>query len=286
MKKLILLCFFIVATISTQAQKITVQVSDNETKESIEFVNILLPDHQKSFVANEKGIFTFDTEKYKFPLKVIAQQFGFVQKEITLQNSTSVYNIYLNPTSELLQEIIIPPKNAKIKERTFGRTNEGSGKISGSFQSYDEDNKDTGLRFGMILNTNNKLKRIKKIHWYITGADFKKAIYSVEFYEVGNGKPTKRIPHADIRFSITNNTIGWNIINVNDLDIYIDGHKKIVAIIKTLKVELNDSSEKNYLQTNVGFAAANTIVFKDSEFEDWQKIPMNYPFYITVDSYE
>ncbi len=284
MKKIILF-FFVAFSNITQAQ-VTLQVSDQESKENIEFASILLPDYHKSFVTDEKGKFVVDTEQYKLPLKVIAEQFGFEQKEITLQNTTKIYNISLTPSSEILREIIIPPANAKIKERTFGRTNEGSGKISGQFQSYDDENKDTGLRFGMILNTNNKLKKIKKVHWYITGADFKKAVYGIEFYEVESGKPTKRIPHEDIRFTITNNTTGWNIVNVEDLDIYINGNKKIAAIIKTLKVELKSNTQKNYLKTNVGFTTANAIVAKDSEFKDWIKVPMNYPFYITVDSYE
>lgn len=284
MKKLILFCFFIAITNVVHAQKITIQVLDNETKENIEYASILFPDHKKSFVANEKGIFIVDANKYKLPLKVIIEQFGFEKKEITLQNNTNVYNIFLEPTSELLQEVIIPPANAKIKERVYGRTNEGSGNIKGMFRSYNDENKDSGLKFGMILNTNNKLKKIKKIHWYITKIDFK-AVYGIEFFEVENGKPTKRIPHADIHFKVTDKSRGWITVNTNDLDIYLDGNKKVAAIFKTLKVEINKGKE-NYLSTNVGFAAGNTFVFKDSEFEDWQKIPMNFPFYITVDSYE
>lgn len=278
--------FFFFVTVSSFVQaQVTLQISDQESKENIEFATVLLPDYKKSFVTDEKGKFVIDTQKYKLPLKVIAEQFGFEQKEITLQNTTNIYNISLTPSSEILREIIIPPANAKIKERIYGRTNEGSGNIKGSFRSYNENNKDSGLKFGMILNTNNKLKKIKDIHWYLTGIDFKKAIYGIEFFEVENGKPTKRIPHADIHFIVTNKSKGWINVNVNDLDIYIDGHKKVAAIFKTLKVEIN-KDQKNYLLTNVGFATANTFVFKDSEFDDWQKIPMNFPFYITVDSYE
>ncbi len=227
-----------------------------------------------------------DTNKYKLPLKVIVEQFGFDPKEITLQNSTSNFNIFLDATSELLQELIIPPANAKIKERIYGRTSEGSGKIAGFFKSYDSENKDSGLEFGMILNTNNKLKKIKKIHWHIGSVGFIKAVYSLQFYEVENGKPTKRIPHADIHFTIKNTDLGWNIVNVEDLDIYIDESKKVAAILKTLKVDLNKKADNNYLGVNVGFAAGNVLVGRDSQFENWMKFPMNYPFYITVDSYE
>src|SRR5690606_26353377 len=123
------------------------QISDQETKENIEFATVLLPDYKKSFVTDEKGKFVIDTQKYKLPLKVIVEQFGFEQKEITLQNTTNIYNINLTPSSEILREIIIPPTNAKIKERTFGRTNEGSGNLKGAFRNYNEDNKDAGLEF-------------------------------------------------------------------------------------------------------------------------------------------
>lgn len=179
MKKLILLCFFTAMTNIVQAQ-VTIQISDSDTKENIEYASILLPDYQKSFVANEKGIFVIDTEKYQLPLKVVAKQFGFESKEITLQNSEP-YNIFLNPTSELLREIVIPPANAKIKERTFGRTNEGSGKVVGTFKNYHQENRYSGLEFGLIINTNNKLKKVKKIHWHINELTLEKAVYSLPF---------------------------------------------------------------------------------------------------------
>src|SRR5690554_6783350 len=180
MKRFILLCSFIAISTIAQAQ-ITLQVSDEETKEYIEFASILLPEHKRSFVADEHGKFLIDTNKYKLPLKVIVEQFGFEPKEITLQNATNLYNIYLNPASELLREVIIPPKNAKIKERIFGRTSEGSGMIVGSFRNYHTENRYAGLEFGLILNTNNKLKKVKKIHWHIRELTLEKAVYNLQF---------------------------------------------------------------------------------------------------------
>ena len=142
--KNILLFLITVFSVTTQAQ-VAIQVSNQESKENIEFASILLPEHKKSFVADEQGKFIIDTNKYKLPLKVLIEQFGFESKEIILQNNTKIYNIYLNPSSELLREIIIPPKNAKIKERIYGRTNEGSGNIVGTFKDYSEENIHSGF---------------------------------------------------------------------------------------------------------------------------------------------
>lgn len=268
------------------AQQVKLQISNKETNEPVEFATVLLPNYKKSFVANEKGLFVVDAKKYNFPLTVVVETFGFEKKEIVLQNTTTITTTLLDPASELLQEIIIPPTNAKIKERTFGRTNEGSGKIAGFFRSYDKDNKDSGLEFGMIISTNDKLKKVKKIHWHIGSVDFNKAMFNLQFYEVENGKPTKKIPHSKINFNIVKGSKGWNVINVEGLEIFIDGNKKVAAILKTLKVDLNKEKENNYLGVNIGSAIGNQIVGRDSQFEDWHKFPMNYPFYITVDSYE
>src|SRR5690606_7741498 len=153
MKNTLLLFVCTLVTQIITAQNINLQISDSETKDPIDFATVLLPDHNKSFVSNEKGIFMIDTNKYKLPLKVIVEQFGFEKQEITLQNNTNAYNIFLDPATEVLQELIIPPANAKIKERTYGRTNEGSGKILGQMNRFDNENKDSGTEFGLIIKT-------------------------------------------------------------------------------------------------------------------------------------
>ena len=285
--KNILLFLITVFSVTAQAQ-VTIQVSDEESKENIEFASILLPDYKKSFVADEQGKFIIDTNTYKLPLKVLIQQFGFKSKEIILQNNTKVYNIYLNPSSELLREIIIPPKNAKIKERIYGRTNEGSIKIQGesSYYNHNSSNTESNEQFGMIINTNNKLKKVKKVHWHVNKIDFKKAFFGLQFYEVENGKPSKQIPHPPINFILTDKNTGWNVINIDELDIYINDHKKIAAIIKVQKIEFKKGNNTGGYVLNIGLTVGSSVVGRESQYEDWTKIPANFPFYITVDSYE
>src|SRR5690554_8028073 len=90
----------------------------------------------------------------------------------------------------------------------------------------------------MIINIKNKFIKVKKIHWHINDFTYKRAFFSVYFYEVANGKPTKRIPHEKVNFILTNKNNGLNTINVEDLDIYISGHKKISVYLKQQKLSL------------------------------------------------
>ncbi|RRA95389.1 hypothetical protein EG242_05905 [Paenimyroides viscosum] len=278
-----------VCTLVTQiitAQNINLQISDSETKESIEFATVLLPDYKKSFVSNEKGIFMIDTNKYKLPLKVIVEQFGFNQKEITLQNNTSAYNIFLDPATEVLQELIIPPANAKIKERTYGRTKEGWDNINFELTNFDFSNKDSGTEFGLIINTNKYLKKLKKVNWHINVVTFKKAVFNLQFYEVENNKPSKRIPHSEINFTVSENQKGWLVINTEDLDIFFDGTKKIAAIIKTQKVDFKKGEKEATLIMNAAFTTSNMLTMRSNLYEKWETGPASFPLYITVDSYE
>lgn len=286
MKNTLLLFVCTLVTQIITAQNINLQISDSETKQPIDFAIVLLPDYKKSFVSNEKGIFMIDTNKYKLPLKVIVEQFGFEKQEITLQNNTSVYNIYLNPATEVLQELIIPPANAKIKERIYGRTNEGSGKILGQMNRFDNENKDSGTEFGLIIKTSDHLKKLKKVHWHINGITFKRAIFNLQFYEVENNKPSKRIPHEELNFSINENQKGWLVLNIENKDIYLDGTKKIAAILKVQKIEFNKGENEGYILMNIGAATSNITTLRSNIYEGWESGPMNYPFYITVDSYE
>jgi len=286
MKNSLLLFLFTFTTQITFAQNVKFQINDKQTKEPVEFATILLPDYKKSLISNEKGLFILDAQKYKFPLKVIIDHFGFEKKEIILQNNNSLQITFIEPSSELLQEIIIPPANAKIKERTYGRTNEESGQIQAEDTNYSQEKKSDGAEFGMIITTNNKLKRIKKLHWHINTITFKKAVYSFQFYEVKNGKPSKRIYHPNINFTLTNKNTGWIVLDLNDYNIYIDGHKKIAVTLKLLQMEFEKNKKEGTFTMNVGFGVGNNTVARESQFEQWMKFPVNYPFYITVDSYE
>lgn len=240
---------FLLFTFSTQiitAQNVKFQLNDNQTKDPIEFATILLPDYKKSLTSNEKGIFVIDTNKYKFPLKVKIDHFGYDKKEIILQNNNSLQITFIEPSSELLQELIIPPANAKIKERTYGRTSEGSGIGTGEDSAY---NSNTSYEFGMVMNIKEKFLKVKKIHWHLEGFTFNRGYFSVYFYEVKNGKPSKRIPHQNINFILSHKSRGWNIINIENMDLYISGHKKIAVIIKQQKIEIQENKSVGSFKT-------------------------------------
>lgn len=288
MKKAFLFLICAIVTQTTFAQQVKLQISNKETKEPIEFATVLLPDYKKSFTANENGLFVVDAKKYNFPLNVVIETFGFEKKSVALQNLKDLQSVFVDPSSELLREIIIPPKNATIKERTLGITNENTAKFSGEDSTYANNKKsvDTTYEFGMIINTKEKFFKVKKIHWHINGFTYKKAYFSVIFYEVANGKPTKRIPHESIYFTLTSKNIGWNTINVNDLNIYINGNKKIAVILKQQKVEFEDGKKEGSLFQNIGLTISNNFVTRSYASNEWLSLPASFPFYITVDSYE
>lgn len=283
MKNSLLLFLFTFTTHITFAQNVKLQINDKQTNETVEFATILLSDYKKSFISNEKGLIILDAQKYKFPLKVIIDHFGYEKKEIILQNNKSLQITFIEPSSELLQEIIIPPANAKIKQRTYGRTSEGSGIGIGEDSSGSPK---TSYEFGMVMNIKEKFLKVKKIHWHLEGFTFKRGYFSVYFYEVKNGKPYKRIPHQNINFILSNKTRGWNNINIEDMDLYLSGYKKIAVIIKQQKIEFQEGKNEGSFFQNIGLTTGSTFFTRASPDDEWLAIPASIPLYITVDSFE
>src|SRR5690606_20382448 len=137
-----------------------------------------------------------------------------------------------------------------------------------------------------ILNTNNHFKKINKINWFINDVSFEKAIFNLQFYQVINNKPSKKIVHNEINFTINSNTKGWLALNVEDLNIYIDGTKKIAAILKPKKIEFKKGTKEATIKMNANLTSVNFLTIYNNKDNKWETGPMNFPFYITVESYE
>lgn len=262
-----------------------IQVKDEESHQPIEYASILLPKYKQRIVTDRNGKIELDQEKYTFPLEIEVEQFSYFSTKYIVSQPNQNHIIELKADSDVLEEIIIPPSNKKIKQRIFGRESKGSGKILGSFKNFDNENKKDGIEFGLIINTNDKFKKLTSINWHIKDFTFKKAVFAIELYETYKGIPSKRINHKEIKMTISDTKNDWYTLDVSDLDIYIDGYKKIAVIIKTLDVVLNKEQEGELI-LNVGLATSNQIIARDSYYEDWLKLPFNYPFFIVVDSYE
>jgi len=119
MTRLLFFACFVIGTITTNAQQITAQIVDSQTRESVSFATIKIADTE--LISNDNGYFTFSQEKVANSDLISVSSIGYLQKNILLSDLKSNNNIiYIEPViyefSEVLvsNEIIDPYQIMKI----------------------------------------------------------------------------------------------------------------------------------------------------------------------------
>lgn len=280
MKKLLFLLFI---SLVAKAQTVQGTLINSETKEPIAYATVKNDKLKKSVLSKSDGTFTFN-EDLDAGLVLEIEAWGFETKKITISDLKKIQILELTEATELLQEIIIPPANAKISNKTYGRSNEGSGLIKASAQVYRKDDYDKGSEFGVIVS-NKGLSQLESFHIHLSENESKKLVFKLQIYEVVNGKPSKKINHENILFSISNKNMGWQKLDLTSHDIYIDSDVSKFAF--TLKlVDADFDSKSTSLIFNTGATVNNQLIIKTSEYDNWTKIPFSIPMYIQAKVYK
>ena len=280
MKKLLFLLFI---SFVAKAQTIQGTLINSETKEPIPYATIKNGELKKSVLSKSDGKFVFN-EDLKDDSLLEIEAWGFENKKITISDLKKNNILELIESVELLPEMIIPPANAKISYKNYGRTNEGSGLMKAQAQTYHKDDYDKGTEFGIIVS-NKGLSQLESFHIHLSENQAKKLILKLQFYEVKNGKPSKKINHDEVFLSITNNENGWLVLDLTEKNIFIDSDISKFAF--TLKlVDADFDSESASLLFNTGATVSNQLILKFSEYENWTKIPFSIPMYIKAKVYK
>lgn len=281
----ILLFLTALPAIASAQQTVKGQLIDAESKRTIAYATISAPSLKTSTLSKPDGSFEIllpDAKDYTLNIEA----WGYHPKEIILNELQNNRQVMLDEAPELMPELFIPPKNAKITKRTYGRTGEGSGLMVASVQSYDKNNYDKGLEFGMIMK-NKGLSELQSFHLHLNAITYKKITYRLTLYEVKNGLPSKKINHQEVIFSITDKNKGWLKLDLSDKSIFLDESiSKFAVVLSLVNVEFAKDSQMGNLSFNLGTAIGNLIVGRDSKFDEWHKLPFNIPMYITVNTYK
>ncbi|MFZ4671679.1 MAG: TonB-dependent receptor [Flavobacterium sp.] len=108
-KKIILLSFFILVTISSLAQeKFTISgvISDSKTNETLIGVNIYIPEKKATIITNEYGFYSLTVTKGTYNIQISYVGYETLEETISLEND-SKKNFNLTETGQALDEVVI-----------------------------------------------------------------------------------------------------------------------------------------------------------------------------------
>lgn len=278
----LLLCPFL-----TIAQSIKGQLLNKETSQGISYASIGLNDKNIGTVSNIDGYFTLMTPDNDEEQKITISALGYHSKQVSIAVLKKDARIYLEEAPEELATMIIPPKNAKIKKRIYGRTNEGSGTITiaTSSENMDVENIKVGYEIGVILH-NKGLSQLNNFNLHISKNPTTLSKYRLTLYEVKNGEVSTRIPHQDIIIVIRNGKTGWLKVDLEDYNIYLEKDiRKFAATLTLLERKSTDEDPKKNVYFNTSLAINQLLVLRQNINSNWMKVPLSFPMYFNATSY-
>lgn len=279
MKKLL---FLLLVSFVAKAQSIQGTLINSETKEPIPYATIKIDELKKSELSKSDGKFIFN-ETIENDVLLEIEAWGFENKKISVSDLKKNNILELTESVEVLREIIIPPANAKISYKNYGRTNEGSGFLKGHAETQRKDYYDNGSEFGIVVS-NKGLSQLESFHLHLSDNHAKKIVFKLQLYEVKNGKPSNKIDHEEVYITIVNKDRGWLVLDLIDKNIFVDSDiSKFAFTLKLVDAEFD--SKYTSLIFNIGTTVNNHLIVKFSEYESFSKIPFSIPMYIKAKVY-
>lgn len=287
MKRFLCILVLLIST-TIQARSIKGVLKDKESRKTISFATILVPELKISTITKSNGSFTLNVADEKDYI-VRIEPLGYLAKEIRISDIKREDIILMQEAPELMPELFIPPKNAKVKYHNYGRTSEGSSKMPLKLRSYNRDDYDKGFFFGLTMK-NKGFSQLESFHIHINENTYKKLYYRLQIYKTNKGLPSEKMNHPEILFTLEEGQNGWVKLDLEKYNIYLSEEiKHFASVLELVHVEFSYTKEKRQLDRlnlNVALSVNNQMVVRNGYYEEWQKIPSSFPMYFRAKCYK
>ena len=260
-------------------------VRNDSTKEPMAYVNIGIRDKGIGTISDKNGNFvlTINQESSENEL-VVFSHIGFESFEISLKKLSEQNEIWLVPSvNELNEVVLIPPKTWTKK---IGRISKGAGLMHAYFYtSYEKEiNVELGREKGMLFDIKNDC-RLDNLNFCISGNEFKSIKFRMNIYNLKEGLPNENILNKNIIIEVKDGQKDWFQFDLKPYEIYLEKELNQVAITLTW-LESEKKTEKNW---EFAFYAAMlpyfTMYNRDKSMATWSKTDAAISMYANTTCY-
>ena len=288
MKK-IRLFYFLILFVSLQGFSQVIikgSVGNLSTKEPLAYVNIGISNKEIGTISDKNGNFVLNINQAIAENELVMfSHIGFESLEISLKKLSEKNEIWLVPSvNELNEVVLIPPKTWTKK---IGRTSKGAGMMHISFYStYEKEiNVELGREKGMLFDIKNDC-RLYNLNFCISGNEFKSIKFRLNIYNLKEGIPNENILDKNIIIEVKDGQTDWFQFDLKPYEIYLAKELNQVAITLTW-LESEKLDQKNW---RFSFYAAMlpyfTMVNRDKSMASWSKTDAAISMYVNTTCYK
>ncbi|WP_082422545.1 carboxypeptidase-like regulatory domain-containing protein [Aquimarina longa] len=259
-----------IASISYGQEIYKGHIIDNETKETLPYVNIGIIKKNIGTVSNNEGFFQieltsqYDQDSIQISMigykKYVRSVLDF-KKEISKSES-----IGLTQETNILDEVIVSNKKKKVK--ILGNKTKSKSMVGG-FSSNQ-----LGNEVGIIVKIKKSPTRIKSFHASIASNEYEEVKFRLNFYSVKDKMPYKNILKENIICS-TSIKEGVFTVDLSKYDIVVEDDFFV-------SLEWIEDLGKNGLLFSVGLFGSSIIERQTSQ-GTWNKVGVGVGFNVTAE---
>lgn len=246
------------------AQSLRGRITDQETNQPLEFVNVGVLHRETGSVTDADGVFSFQADSVLDSDTLRVSMLGYATANLTVgefrsRSREQMGGVALARTSIQMREATI--RSRELRPRKLGNKNDGA--VAAGFTSND-----LGCELVTRINIKNDPTYIEKFNFYISRSIFDTLLFRLNVYEMKDGLPGRQLNTQNI-FVTTSVKKGWVSIDLSKFNL-------VASTDFAIGLELIRDFRKGDVSKGLYFGAG--MFNKDSYYrkvsqQEWKKVP-------------
>jgi predicted alpha/beta superfamily hydrolase len=242
---------------------------ENEKGEALSFVNIGIKGKNIGACASEDGLFTITIPQNLEKDSLSFALLGYEEFNIAIPNLITAHHNKIALKSKTIYLKDIPITAQKLVEKKIGIS-----KYKPAFHIIDASIQQKDIfEIAQVLRLPKSACKITSLNIFINESRKDSGVFRINFYELSDDKPYKKLNSSDIVFTKPINE-GWLSFDLKDKNIYLKGD--VVASIEFI------SSGQGSIKYEVKVGGTSKSFVRTSSFGKWNVPPHHYRLYATA----
>lgn len=247
----------------SDAQSLRGRVTDKDTNEPLEFVNVGILHRGTGSVTDQDGVFSFRVDSVLDTDTLRVSMLGYTTVNMTVSEFRSrlrgeMGGVALSKSFQEMRTATIHSR--ELKERKLGNKNDGA--VQAGFSSND-----LGCELVTRIDIKNDPTFIEKFNFYVSSSIFDTLLFRVNLYEMENGMPGRQINTQNI-FVTTTVKKGWVSVDLSKFNLF---SSKDFAIGLELIRDFRKGDVSKGLYFGAGFLNKNSFYRQVSQ-QEWKNV--------------
>lgn len=246
------------------AQILRGRITDQDTNEPLEFVNVGVLHRERGSVTDAQGVFSFQADSIFDSDTLRVSMLGYSTVNMTVgefrsRSREQMGGVALAKTSHTMREATI--RSRELRPRKLGNKNDGA--VSAGFSSND-----LGCEMVTKINIKSDPTYIEKFNFYISSSIFDTLLFRLNIYEMKDGLPGRQLNTQNI-FVTTTVKQGWVSVNLSEFNLFASTD---FAIGLELIRDFRKGDVSSGLMFGAGLFNKNSY-YREASQQEWKKIP-------------